>query len=98
MGDLSDGGVQPHWIVEAFDVAEAGDLGFGLRREFPAREQFALERREEALTHGIVVSVADRPHRWPNTDLAAPAAEGKRGVLGGFKWSSEHPSEGSFND
>ena len=74
--------MQTYWIVEAFDVAEAGDLRFSLGHEFPAREELALERREEALAHGIVVGVTDRPYGGPNADLAAPTAQRKRRVLG----------------
>ncbi len=75
--------MQPHRIVEAFDVAEAGDLRFGLRREFPAREQLALQGGEKALAHRVVVGVTDRAHRWPNVDLTASAAKGERGARPG---------------
>src|ERR1051326_1426233 len=46
---IPQGGVQPHRVVEAFDVAEAGGARLGLRGEAPSLEQLALERREEAL-------------------------------------------------
>src|SRR3954452_13977018 len=61
--------MQPYRIVEAFDVAEAGDLCFTLGHELSAREELALERREETFAHGIVVGVTDRSHGGPNADL-----------------------------
>src|SRR3954452_8335733 len=81
--------MQPYRIVEAFDVAEAGDLCFSLGHELSAREELALERREETFAHGIVVGVTDRSHGGPNADLTAATAKRERRVLGGFKWSSQ---------
>lgn len=45
--------------------------------EAMAIEQLALERREEALAHRIVVGIADRSHRRADAHLAAPLAEGQ---------------------
>src|SRR3954462_11903162 len=87
--------MQTYRIVEAFDVAEAGDLCFSLGQELSAREELALERREETFAHGIVVGVTDRSHGGPNADLTAATAKRERRVLGGFKWSSQQPSKGS---
>ena len=48
----------------------------GLRLEPAALEQFAFEGREEALAHGVVIGITDRPiegrtlasrQRWPNS-------------------------------
>src|SRR6056297_1438390 len=67
--------------VPAFNELEAGNTGFGLRPELAAVEQFAFERGEEALAHGVVVAIADRAHRRPDTHFLAPEAEGHGRVL-----------------
>ena len=54
--------MQPHRVVPTFDEAEAGHLGLDLGREPAALQQFAFERGEEALAHGVVVGIADRSH------------------------------------
>jgi len=54
--------MQPHRIIPTLDVAEAGHLGLGLGCEPAAAEQLGLEGGEEALGHGVVVGVTDRPH------------------------------------
>src|SRR5262249_46876352 len=46
-----------------------------------AVEQLALERREEALAHRVVVRVPDRAHGWPHAHVAAALPEGDRRVL-----------------
>src|SRR5262245_45315178 len=46
-----------------------------------AVEELALKRREEALTHRVVVRIADRAHGRPNTHLLAATAERERRVL-----------------
>jgi hypothetical protein len=69
------------WVIPAFDEVEEGEARGGLGAEAVAVEQLALERREEALTHGAVVGVADTTHRRANAGLAAAPAEGERRVL-----------------
>ena len=60
-----------------------------------AVEQLTFQGGEEALSHGVVQRVADGAHRGDQTGLLEAAAEGQAGVLGGFKWSSQHlDSEG----
>jgi len=44
-------------------------------------EQFTLERRVEAFAHRVIVTVADRPHRWTNASLFAALPERDRSVL-----------------
>src|SRR5438309_10792003 len=77
-------------VVPAFDEVEDGAARVGLGAEAFAIEQLALERREEALAHGVVVGIAHTPHRRPDAGLATAPAEGERRVLGGFKRSSQH--------
>src|SRR3954468_1760233 len=73
--------MQTYRIVEALDVGEAGDLCFSLGHKLSAREELALERREETFAHGIVVGVTDRSHGGPNADLTAATAKRERRVL-----------------
>src|SRR5215467_12514733 len=77
-------------IVEALDEGEHCASRLGLRLEPAAIEQFAFEGREEALAHGIVISIADRTHRRSHTGLTTAVAELDRSVLPGLKWSSQH--------
>ena len=76
-------------IVPAFDELEAGHASLGLGAEFPPVEQFAFERREEALAHGVVIRVADRSHRRPDASLLAAETERHGRVLGGLNRSSQ---------
>lgn len=69
-------------IVPAFDEVENGKARVGLGAEAFAIEQLGLERREEALTHGVVVGVAHTAaYRWTDAGLATATAEGERRVL-----------------
>src|SRR5256712_2199624 len=68
-------------IVPAFDEVEDGAARVGLRAEGFTIEQLALERREEALAHGVVVGIAHTAHRRPDAGLATATAEGERRVL-----------------
>src|ERR1700743_823008 len=77
----------PRRVIPALDVAEDGHSGLGLRGEPPACQQFALERCEEALAHGVVVSVADRSHGGAGAAAAAATTERQGRILGGFKRS-----------
>ena len=64
-------------VVPAFQEVEHGEPGLGLGREPAAVEEFTLEGREEALTHRVIVGVADRAHRGPHTGRLTPEAEGE---------------------
>jgi hypothetical protein len=63
------------WVVPPFYKLEHGRLGFGLSLK-AAVEQFAFERREEALAQGVVETVADRAHR--GTYASCLAAQARR--------------------
>src|SRR5271169_5722211 len=89
--------MQSHRVIPTLDVAKAGHLRLGLRCEPATAEQLGLEGGEEALGHGVVVGVTDRPHRWSNTCLATPLAKCHRRILGGFK-RSQHHDEGGCDD
>ena len=73
-------------IVPSLDELEDGHWGLGFGLELPTVEQFAFERGEEALAHGVVAgpcreAVADRPHAGPDVRLFAPEPESHRCVL-----------------
>ena len=59
---ISESGVASCRIVPALDEGEDGHAGFGLGLELPSVKELAFERGEEALTHGIVVGVANGSH------------------------------------
>jgi hypothetical protein len=90
--------VTPTRIVETLDEFEDGDARLGLGLEATPIEQLAFERGEEALRHGVVVGVSDRPHRGANTRLPTSFAELDRGVQGGSKRSSQHLDEGGCDE
>ena len=48
-GSLAEGGVEPQGVVEAFDEAEDGHAGLGLRGEAPAIRGLASEGGQDAL-------------------------------------------------
>ena len=68
-------------IVPSFDEREDRHASLSLGAERPALEQFAFERGEETLAHGVVVGIADRPHAWPNLCFLAPQPIGYGRVL-----------------
>src|SRR5207302_1943673 len=89
-------------IVPAFDEVEDGEARVGLRAEAVAIEQLALERREEALAHGVVVGIAHTAHRRPDAGLATAPTEGERRVLAALMRVMNHlgraPSCGTLSD
>jgi hypothetical protein len=68
-------------VVPTLNESEDRCLSLGRRTKPMPIKQLALQRGEEALTHGVVITVADGSHRWANAGLAAAAAEGDRCVL-----------------
>ena len=78
-------------IVEALDVFEQGDFGFGPGGKPPWIEPLAFEAGEEALAQGVVVAVAYRTHGGPDAGLPASLAKGHGGVLGPLVAVMDHP-------
>jgi hypothetical protein len=68
-------------VEPAFDVVEERHSRRGAGQEDLAVEQFAVERRPEALGERVVVGVAPATHRRRDTRLAEPSAESQAGVL-----------------
>ena len=74
-------------VVPAFDEFEDRHPGFDLCLEPVTVEELALERREEALTHRVIVRVAHAAHRRTHAHLTAALPEGDRRVLPWQPWS-----------
>ena len=68
-------------IVKAFDQVEDRHPGFRMRLEPAPIQQFTFQGREEALAHGIVVSIANRSCRRPNANFLAAFAKRQRRIL-----------------
>ena len=71
----------PTRIVPALDEVEDGEARLGRCREPLPIEQLALKGREEALAERVVVGIAHRAHRGPDTGLATAEPERDRCVL-----------------
>ena len=67
-------------VVPAFDVAEDGEPGFGVRREAMLGEALDVEGRVEALRHGVIVGIAARARRRPHPEQLAPLAGRKHSI------------------
>src|SRR5439155_21329627 len=61
-------------------------------------KQFMFEGREERLRHRVVERATDAPHRLADPKRPARGPERVGGVLGGFKWSSQHLECGGVVD
>lgn len=59
---ISGSAVAPFWVVEHLDVIEDIGLGGIARWIDLAADAFALEQLEEALGHGVVVTIAASAH------------------------------------
>ncbi len=69
------------WAVPSLDEVEHGKRSLALRLETMLHKKFAFERCVETLAHGVVVTIADRTHRWSNAGLFAARPECDRRVL-----------------
>ena len=88
--DVADGGVSAFRVVEALDEVEDCEFGFGGCTESRAVEKLALERRKEALAHGIVVAVTNGAHRRTNAVFATPPTKLDRRVLAALIRMMDH--------
>jgi hypothetical protein len=88
----------PMRVVPSFDPLKDSHLRFGVALESTAVQHFALEGREKALGHRVIVCIADRSHRGHHAGLAAALAEGVACVLGEFNRSLQHFKSGGGND
>jgi hypothetical protein len=68
-------------VAPALVPFEDRHAGLGLGFAATPANHFALERGEESLGHGVVVSIADRAHRGHHTHILAKPAEGVARIL-----------------
>src|SRR5258707_8985161 len=68
-------------VVEGFYVLEQGGACLKACAEGLPREQFALQSSEEALSHCVVVAIADRAHGAADAHHAAALAKRQRRIL-----------------
>ena len=79
-------------IVPTFQPLKDCQFGLRVRLESTSIQQFAFQGGKEALGHGIVVRIADRPDRGHDTHFLATLAKGITRVLPGFNRSSQRSS------
>ena len=72
-GFVVEGGVPTMRVVPPLDEFEDGEAGLDLGGEAPPVEEFALERREEALAEGIDAPIDVKP---PGGRLRSPRGGG----------------------
>ena len=99
-GFVAEGGMAPAGIVPALDELKDGDAGLRLGLELSPVEQLTFEGGEEAFTHGVVISIADRSHGRTYLSFLAAQTEGHGGAgsvqnLSHFSsrwliWSGDH--------
>src|SRR4051794_10314358 len=94
-GAVADARVQALAVVEDFDVVEHRRLGLLAGVEADLVDVLRLEGGEEALHGRIMEAVAAAAHGLGDAVPLQHHAVGLGGVLGGFKWSSQHPLKGS---
>src|SRR5579883_3615663 len=68
-------------VVEDLNVLEQGSPGHEARQERLAGQEFALQGRKEALSHRVVITVADRSHRAADAHRLTAFAKEQRGIL-----------------
>src|SRR4051812_34187614 len=95
---VADPGMPPAPIVEDFDVFEQCRFGLPPGAELCPMNQLGLERAEERLHRRIVKAVALTAHGRLDAIAVEDLAVWSAGVLGGFKWSSQHPDEGGCDE
>ena len=61
-GAITQGAVEPLWVIERFDVIEDGQLGLVLGSKVVAMEPFGFEGATERFHGGVVVAVAFAAH------------------------------------
>jgi len=79
---VAEPGVASPRVVEGFDAIEHGEPGVGPGAPAGAVDELGLERRAEALGHGVVVGVAGQAHALDDAGPAAAQAERDARVLG----------------
>jgi hypothetical protein len=86
-------------FVEPVNPFEGGELdGLEGTPQSAPMDQLDLEETDDDFSKGIVVRIADTADRGFDAGLGEPLRVADRHVLGGFKWSSQHPEVGGCNE
>jgi hypothetical protein len=85
-------------VVPTFEPFKYGHPGFRFGFESTSAQQFALESREEAFRHGVVVGISDRSHRGHDVRFLTALAEGVARILGEFNRSSQRLMNGGCDE
>jgi hypothetical protein len=68
-------------VGEVLDVLEERRTRVDVGAEGPLGEQFTLQGRKEAFRHGVVVTIAHRPHRAADAHRLTAFPQQQRSVL-----------------
>src|SRR5215217_7727729 len=82
-------------VIEDLDVVEHRCPGLCAGAKMDLMDVLDFERGEEALHRRVVQTVPAPAHGLNDAVSLQHGVVGLRGVLGGFKWSSQHPLKGS---
>src|SRR3954462_4384262 len=87
---VAQGRVQALPIIKHLDVLEHRGPRLGARAEPSLMDPLCFERGKEALHGRIIETVAPPAHRWLDAMPLQHRPIRPSGILGGFKWSSQH--------
>src|SRR5271168_3667733 len=88
--EIAQSGMETASVVDVVDEPwkVLGDVGEGFVGH--RIDGFDLERLHEALGLGVVIGIASAPHRADKAAAKQGFPIGLSGVLGGFRWLSQH--------
>ena len=90
--------MEPLAVVGSLDELPDGVPGMGEITIGAGVNLLVLERLHEALGHGVVVGTAGPAHAGLDPGGLEAGDVVTASVLGGFKWSSQHPDAGDCDD
>jgi hypothetical protein len=80
-GEITQGAVEPFWVIERFDVIEDGQTSLVAVLEVLLMERFGFEGAPKRLHGSVVVAIALSTHAGTDMSGAKQGAEGGAGVL-----------------
>ena len=83
-------------IVKDFDEFENVVPGFVAGQVVAMIDQLGFQCVEKAFHRRVIPAVSLAAHRADDAVLGEPFLVGAGGILGGFKWSSQHPLSASL--
>jgi hypothetical protein len=78
-------------VVEDLDLLKERAARLQVGAQGLAGEEFALQDGEEAFGYGVVVAIADRPHRAADAHGLAALPKEQRGILATMVGVMDHP-------